>query len=85
MDSNESKRIYAIRLDKPEYGSDINRNFCLHILAQYRKFEPELSSEDGVVRANTLLILITRTLNMMNKPFWGCTGYPSCKGAVSIK
>jgi len=67
MDSAEAQRIYGLRLDKPDYGDDINRGVCLHILAQYRKFEPELSSEGSMVRANTLLILISRTLNMMDK------------------
>jgi len=140
MQSPEAQRIYGTRLDKPDYGDDINRGFCLHVLAQYGKFEPELSSDDSNVRANTLLILISRTLNMMgryikkvgeefvehggfrermstvrskaraeqdgtaeegpkcpqcgaptrmrharkdNKPFWGCTEYPACRGIVN--
>lgn len=139
MGGEAAKRVFAVRLDAPDYGNDVNRGICLHILAQYRKFEPELSSDDGLVRANALLILITRTLNMMdkyiktvgnefveqggfrerlsavrseartqqdglpeagpqcpkcgaatrlrktrkdNKPFWGCTGYPACRGTV---
>ena len=142
MESNEAKRVFGVRLDAPDYGNDINRGICLHIMAQYRKFDPELSSEDGIVRANTLLILITRTLNMMdksikkvgaefvetggfrermstvrsearaeqtgtseegpkcpkcgaptrlrktrkdNKPFWGCTEYPACRGIVDYR
>jgi four helix bundle suffix protein len=138
MESDEARRVYAVRLDPPDYGSDINRGVCLHVLAQYRKFEPELTSEDAVARANTLLILITRTLNMLdryiksvgdefvdkggfrermsavrteargapqegpacpkcgaptrlrktregNRPFWGCTGYPACRGMVEYK
>ena len=137
MESAEAQRIYGLRLDAPDYGNDINRGVCLHILAQYRKFEPELSSGDSMVRANALLILISRTLNMMdkyiksigeefaenggfrerlstvraearaekegtpadapacpqcgapmrqrrtrkdNRPFWGCTQYPACRG-----
>ena len=139
MDSKEAQHVYGLRLDAPDYGNDINRGVCLHILAQYRKFEPELSSEDSMVRANALLILISRTLNMMdkyiksigeefaanggfrerlttvrsearaekdgapadapacpqcgalmrqrrtrkdNRPFWGCTQYPACRGVV---
>lgn len=142
MESREAKRIYAVRLDPPDYGDDMNRGICLHIMAQYRKFEPELSSNDGIVRANTFLILITRTLNMMdkyiknlgeefvekggfrermstvrseartqregipeegpkcpkcgaptllrktrkdNRPFWGCTGYPACRGTIKFQ
>lgn len=142
MKIEEAQRIYALRLDKPDYGDDINRGVCLHILAQYKKFEPELSSEDGAIRANTLLILISRTLNMLdkyikhvgdefaekggfrermttvrsesrsqregvpekgpecpkcgaetrlrrtrqgNKPFWGCSEYPACRGIVDYR
>jgi len=140
MKSDEAQRIYGIRLDKPDYGDDINRGFCLHVLNQSRKFEPELSADDGNVRANALVILISRTLNMMdhyikklgnefvenggfrerlstvrgkaraeqqgqaeegpkcpqcgaptrmrhtrkdNKPFWGCSEYPACRGIVN--
>lgn len=137
----EAKRIYAVRLDVPDYGNDVNRGVCLHVMAQCRKFEPELFSDDALVRANTQLILINRTLNMMdkyirnigeefvsnggfrerlgtvrsearaqqdgtagaeapkcpkcggstrlrktrdgNKPFWGCTDYPACRGIVN--
>lgn len=144
MASEEAQRIYSMRLDPPDYGDDINRGFCLHVLAQSRKFEPELLADDSLVRANVLLILISRTLNMLekyiksvgdefvekggfrerlstvrseartqqdgvaaegegpkcpqcgaptrlrkarkdNKPFWGCTGYPACRGVVDFE
>jgi len=142
MDSAEAQRVYAVHLDAPDYGNDINRGVCLHILAQYRKFEPALSSEDSMVRANALLILISRTLNMLdkyikslgeefaenggfrerlgavrtearsrqdgtpaeapacpqcgapmrrrqtrkdNRPFWGCTQYPACRGVLAYE
>jgi len=141
MESPEAQRIFGLRLDRPDYGNDINRGFCLHVLEQYRKFERELSTDDDTVRANTLLIMISRTLNMMdryikklgkefvetggfrermsavrsearsekaglpeegpkcpqcgsptrmrrtrkdNKPFWGCTEFPACRGIVNI-
>ncbi|MBN1671384.1 MAG: topoisomerase DNA-binding C4 zinc finger domain-containing protein [Kiritimatiellae bacterium] len=139
VESDQAQRIYTVRLDTPDYGTDINRGFCLHVMAQCRKFEPELFSDDSLVRANTLLILISRTLNMMdkyikkvgeefvaqggfrerlstvrsetrakqggpadegpkcpkcgaatrlrrtregNRPFWGCSEYPACRGIV---
>ena len=140
MRSPEAQRIYSVRLDQPDYGDDINRGFCLHVLAQYQKFEPELSAEDSNLRANTLLVLISRTLNTLdkyirrigeefvehggfrermstvrsearanqdgtpeegpqcpqcgaptrlrhtrkdNRPFWGCSEYPACRGIVN--
>lgn len=67
MDSAAAQRLYGLRLDAPDYGSDINRGVCLHILAQYRKFEPDLSAEDASTRANAILILISRTLNMLDR------------------
>jgi four helix bundle suffix protein len=67
MDSDDAQRVYALRLDKPDYGDDISRGVCLHVLQQCRKFEPGLGSADSLVRANTLLILISRTLNMMDR------------------
>ena len=142
MDSEEAQRVYQVRLHAPDYGSDVNRGVCLHVLAQCRKFESDLFSDDDVVRANTLLILITRTLNMMdryikklgeeftagggfrermsevrskaraqeggapetgpncpkcdaptvlrrtrkdNRPFWGCSEYPACRGIVDYQ
>jgi hypothetical protein len=65
MDSAAAQRVYGVRLDAPDYGDDINRGVCLHILAQYRRFGPELGAEDACGRANAILILISRTLNML--------------------
>jgi four helix bundle suffix protein len=130
-DSPESQTVFALRLDTPAYGSDVAHDACVHILAQKRRFDPWLHAEDSITVANALLILIARTLNMLNhqleaqgksfkeeggfreklttlrvearakqedaplcpaceKPmkkrksakgdFWGCTGYPDCKG-----
>jgi four helix bundle suffix protein len=67
MAGDEAQRVYKVRLDAPDYGNDVNHGVCLHIMVQYRKFEPEICVEDSLVRANTLLILICRTLNMMDK------------------
>ena len=67
MESEPAQRVYGVRLDRPDYDNDVNRGFCLHVMAQRRKFDPELNSEDFRVRANTLLILITRTLNMTDR------------------
>lgn len=142
MQSDAAKRVYGVRLDAPDYGADMNHGVCAHILAQCRKFEPELSSDDGAVRANALLVLITRTLNTLdryiksvgeefvakggfrermsavrsearsrddgapaegpkcpecgsptrlrrtragNRPFWGCSGYPACRGVAKYE
>ncbi len=140
MDSDESQRIYSMRLDKPDYGKDVLRDSCAHILAQKAKFARWLDSDDHEAVANCLLILLSRTINMLGhqleaqgkkfveeggfrekltearvaerarqddapacpqcgKPmhkrkartgskagqeFWGCTGYPDCKGVREV-
>jgi len=140
IDSEEAQRIYSLRLDKPDYGTDVLRDSCAHILAQRAKFACWLDSDDHEVVANCLLILLSRTINMLGrqlqaqgdkfteqggfrekltearvaerarqedapecpkcgKPmhkrtaktgskagqeFWGCTGYPDCKGVREV-
>ncbi|MEI6646413.1 MAG: four helix bundle suffix domain-containing protein [bacterium] len=140
--SAEAQRIYAIRLDPAAYTEDINHACCLHILAQYEKFATCLDHADSRVRANTLLVLLQRTITMLEnyiarlgkdfveeggfkermstvrsearahqegvseesptcplcggdmrlrktkdgaRSFWGCTGYPACKGVVAFQ
>ena len=135
-DSPEAKAVFDLRLDKPAYTNDIAHDSCVHILNQRKKFARWLDADDGTIAANAMLILISRTVNMLThqlqalgdrfeetggfreklasartearaqsedappcpecgKPmhrrkarngknagreFWGCTGYPECKG-----
>ncbi|MBN1670406.1 MAG: topoisomerase DNA-binding C4 zinc finger domain-containing protein [Kiritimatiellae bacterium] len=137
----EARAVYAVRLDRPEYGEDVVHDACVHILAQKKKFAKWLDSGNDETRANVLLILIARVINMLNhqleaqgesfkkeggfrekltglrvearaeqeaapvctecgKPmtrrkaktgrhagseFWGCTGYPACKGVKEME
>jgi len=137
----EARAVYAVRLDKAEYGEDVVHDACLHILAQKRKFVQWLDSDSDEAMANTLLILIARGINMLNhqmekqgetfkeeggfrekltglrveararqeaapmcpecgkpmtrrkaksgknagKEFWGCTGYPECRGVRELE
>lgn len=139
-DSAEAQAVYAVRLDKPEYGNDVVHDSCAHVLEQQKKFSRWLESEDHVFFSNAMLILLSRTINMLirqlesqgetfardggfrekltavrtealaqkenaptcpecGKPmkkrrakagsnagheFWGCTGYPACKGIREI-
>lgn len=65
-DSPESRVIYAVRLDSPDYGDDLVHDACQHILNQKRKLARWLDSTDDEVMANVLLILIARVINMLN-------------------
>jgi len=66
VDSEDSQLIYSIRLDRPNYGQDVLRDSCAHILSQSAKFSRWLDSEDHEVVANCLLILLSRTINMLS-------------------
>jgi len=65
--SDEAKAVYAVRLDKPKYETDVLYESCDHILKQQDKFAKWLDSEDDVTVANVLIILIARTINMLNR------------------
>lgn len=136
----DAREVYAVRLDRPDYGEDVVHDACVHILAQKRRFSRWLDSDSDEAMANCLLILIARVINMLNhqmekqgetfeqeggfrekltrirveartrqeaapvcpdcgkamtrrtaqsgrnagKPFWGCTGYPACKGVRDV-
>ena len=140
-ESSDAREIYAMRLDAPSYDVDLVHDACAHILTQKKKFSRWLDSDDDVVVANALLILIARVINMLNRQmetqgenfkeeggfreklsgirieararqddapecpecgrpmarrtarsgknaghaFWGCTGYPECKGTREIQ
>ena len=66
-DSQEARVVFGVRLDAVDYGNDINHDSCAHILTQKAKFKPWLESEDSLVVANALLILINREINMLDK------------------
>lgn len=140
-DTPDARAVYAVRLDKAEYGEDVVHDACAHILAQKRKFAKWLESGNDETIANALLILIARVINILNhqmepkgktsekesglrekpasvrpeakakqdetptckecgkpmtrrraktgknagKEFWGCTGYPKCRGARPLE
>lgn len=62
----EVRTLFEVRLDKPNYSDDVAHDCCSHILAQQQKFSRWLEADDDVVVANALLILISRTINMLN-------------------
>jgi four helix bundle suffix protein len=64
--SPEARTVYGVRLDRPDYSEDVVHDVCRHILAQKQKFAQWLDSDDDVVVANALLILIARVINMLN-------------------
>lgn len=142
-DSPEARAVFSTRLDKPEFKDDWVYESAVYLFEQEKKFAQWLESDDNVVIANTMMILIRRTLNMLinqleaqgemsieeggfrermtaarleardaqtaanapecpecgkpmrkrmakggshaGKEFWGCTGYPECRGIREIE
>ena len=141
--SDEARAIYSVRLD-PVSDSAQNAHLSgLYLLSQEQKFTHWIDHDDSLTAANALLILIQRTINILNKqkaaqgkmflegggfrerltaarleardaaaaaeaplcpecggamrartakagknagqPFWGCTGYPDCKGTREME
>ena len=62
----EAREVYAVRLDKAEYGEDVVHDACAHILTQKKKFAKWLEHGNDEAMANALLILIARVINMLN-------------------
>ena len=76
QESPESQAVFQVRVDKPNYGTDINHDVAVHIIETRAKFrswfhvptgEGRLKIDEGAgVRfANAMLILISRSLNML--------------------
>ena len=63
--SEEAKAINAISLDPAPFTSDMVHESAKHALEQRKKYARWLDSNDAVVVANAMLIMIGRTLNML--------------------
>lgn len=135
--SEEARAVNAISIDHAPFQDDMVHESAKHALQQRRKYARWLDSQDPVVCANTMLLIISRALNMLKSQiaaqgkafeetggfserlstrrleareeqrnadsppcpncqqpmrrrrsakgeFWGCTGYPACKGTKPI-
>lgn len=66
-DDAETKAILAVKLDRADYTTDIERSAVAHILAQEAKFAYWLDAEDSFVRARALLVLCGRAIQMLTR------------------
>lgn len=123
----QHQAVSAIKLEPFVYTDDTLHDYWTYLHREKRKFDPWLKSDDPVVVANALIVLIQRATALLSrqmesqendfvqnggirermhkartaaetapecpscgKPmrkrrsakgeFWGCTGYPECKG-----
>ncbi len=66
--SQEAQAVQGVLLDKPELGNEDGAyESAVHLLKQAKKFAPWLESDDSIVAANAMLILITRVIGMLNR------------------
>lgn len=63
--SPEAKAINAISLDAAPFADDVVHESARHALEQRRKYAHWLDSDDELVVANAMLIIIGRALNML--------------------
>jgi len=63
--SIEAKGVFAVRLDRTDYKEDWVYESCMHLLKQQSKFDRWLLSDNSVIVANCLIILIRRTIKML--------------------
>lgn len=65
MHSSEAQAINAISLDDAPFTDDMVHESAKHAREQRKKYARWLDSDDAVVVANAMLIIIGRTLNMI--------------------
>lgn len=65
--SSEAKAVNAISIDPPQFSEDSVHESAKHALTQRKKYAEWLDSDDDLVVANTMLIVISRALNMLKK------------------
>lgn len=63
--SAESRAVNAISLDEPKFEEDMIHESARHALNQRKKYASWLDSEDPLVVANAMIIIIGRALNML--------------------
>ena len=66
-DSENYIRLKELQLERPNYGSDIERDAWLHIQAQRQRFAPWVESDDLTTRVNAIMQLINRNISMLQK------------------
>jgi restriction system protein len=63
--STDAKELGLLSLDRPQISDDMQYESAKHALDQRRKYAPWLDSEDPIVVANAMLILVNQTVRMV--------------------
>lgn len=59
--------VNTLEFDAPNYGNDLQHDVAAHILAQKKRFDPWLESEDPVTSACSMMVAIDRCATMLEK------------------
>lgn len=62
-----AQKINSISIDNPTFVGDSVHESAKHAISQRAKYATWLDDQDPIVVANTLLLLISRTLNMLRR------------------
>lgn len=65
--SAEHQSVSAIKMAQFEHTDDVLHDYWTYFLREKKKFDPRLENADPVVVANTLIVLIQRTLALLGK------------------
>lgn len=65
--SPDARAVNAVSLDTAPFADDLVHESAKHALRQREKYARWLDSEDEVVVANAMLIIIGRAMNMLNR------------------
>lgn len=63
----EERTVFSMPIDKAPFSDDVRHNSALHVLGQYGKFSRWLDSEDSLVAARALIVLLARETMMLGK------------------
>lgn len=65
--SKEHQTLSSIQIERFEYTDDVLHDYWTYLLRQKAKFDPWLEHKDPFVVANTLIVLIQRTVSLLGK------------------
>ena len=67
MNFPEAQAVNAVSLDPAPFKDDMVHESAKHALEQRKKYARWLDSDDDIEVANAMLLIISRTLNMLNR------------------
>ena len=63
----EERAVFSMPIDRASFSDDVRHNAALHVLGQYGKFSRWLDSENSLVAARALIVLLARETMMLGK------------------